>query len=178
LQGTNKKESARQRCSSSKFQSNTDPKIPIIVASPRLAGALLQGEKENAAKVFNSAVMGEPAAMFEFKPEKKVTFTVAAKAEQVYTQNVVAIIEGSDANLKQEYVAIGAHYDHVGVGAPVNGDAIYNGADDDGSGTVSVLAMAEAFAKGPRPKRSLLFVWHAAENVGLEIFYGISDGAD
>lgn len=150
-----------------KFQSNTDPKIPIIVASPRLAGALLQGEKVNATKVFNSAVLGEPAATFEFKPEKKVRFTVAANTAQVYTQNVVAIIDGNDANMKREYVAIGAHYDHVGVGAPVNGDAIYNGADDDGSGTVSVLAMAEAFAKGPRPKRSLLFVWHAAEEKGL-----------
>ncbi|MGH7599210.1 MAG: M20/M25/M40 family metallo-hydrolase [bacterium] len=164
---TKKNQLANGALAVEKFQSNTDPKIPIIVASPRLTGALLQGEKESATKVFNSAVMGEPAAAFEFKPEKRVTFTVAAKAEQVYTQNVVGVVEGSDANLKQEYVAIGAHYDHVGVGAPVNGDAIYNGADDDGSGTVSVLAMAEAYAKGPRPKRSLLFVWHAAEEKGL-----------
>ena len=150
-----------------KLQTEDGPKIPIIVASPRLAGALLQGEKNNAVKVFNSAVMGEPAAAFEFKPEKKVTITVSAKKEQVYTQNVVGVVEGGDASLKQQYVAIGAHYDHVGVGNPVNGDAIFNGADDDGSGTVSVLAMAEAFAKGPRPKRSLLFVWHAAEEKGL-----------
>jgi len=150
-----------------KFQTEDGPKIPLLVASPRLAGALLQGEKNNAVKVFNSAVMGEPVAAFAFKPEKKVTFTVSAKKEQVYTQNVVGIVEGSDASLKREYVAIGAHYDHVGVGNPVNGDAIYNGADDDGSGTVSVLAMAEAFAKGPRPKRSLLLVWHAAEEKGL-----------
>jgi len=150
-----------------KFQTEDGPKIPIIVASPKLAGALLQGERNNAVKVFNSAVMGEPVAAFEFKPEKKVTITVSAKKEQVYTQNVVGVVEGSDASLKQEYVAIGAHYDHVGVGNPVNGDAIFNGADDNGSGTVSVLAMAEAFAKGPRPKRSLLFVWHAAEEKGL-----------
>lgn len=150
-----------------KFQTEDGPKIPIIVASPRLAGALLQGEKNNAVKVFNSAVAGEPVATFEFEPEKQVTLTVSTKKELVYTQNVVGIVEGSDANLKQEYVAIGAHYDHVGVGNPVNGDAIYNGADDDGSGTVSVLAIAEAFAKGPRPKRSLLLVWHAAEEKGL-----------
>jgi Zn-dependent M28 family amino/carboxypeptidase len=69
--------------------------------------------------------------------------------------------------LKNEYVAIGAHYDHVGVGTPVNGDAIYNGADDDGSGTVATLALAEAFARGPRPKRSILFIWHAGEERGL-----------
>ena len=150
-----------------KFQNEGELKIPIIVASPKLAGALLQGEKNNAVKVFNSAVTGEPVAAFEFKPEKKVALMVSAKKEQVYTQNVVGIVEGSDANLRQEFVAIGAHYDHVGIGAPVNGDAIFNGADDDGSGTVSVLAMAEAFAKGPRPKRSLLLVWHAAEEKGL-----------
>jgi Zn-dependent M28 family amino/carboxypeptidase len=69
--------------------------------------------------------------------------------------------------LKNEYVAIGAHYDHVGIGRAVAGDSIYNGADDDGSGTVAVLAIAEAFARGPRPKRSILFVWHAGEEHGL-----------
>jgi Zn-dependent M28 family amino/carboxypeptidase len=100
-------------------------------------------------------------------PGKKVTINVAAQAEQVPTQNVVAKIEGSDPQLKHEYVAVGAHYDHVGVGNPVNGDAIFNGADDDGSGTVAVLAMAEALAKGPRPKRSFLFVWHCGEEKGL-----------
>jgi Zn-dependent M28 family amino/carboxypeptidase len=77
------------------------------------------------------------------------------------------VLEGSDARLKNEYVALGAHYDHVGTGTPVNGDAIYNGADDDGSGTTAVLALAEAFAKGQRPKRSILFVWHAGEEKGL-----------
>ena len=60
---------------------------------------------------------------------------------------MVAVFEGSDPVLKNEYVALGAHYDHVGVGVPVNGDAIYNGADDDGSGTTALLAMAEALAK-------------------------------
>ena len=84
------------------------------------------------------------------------------------TQNVVAVFEGSDPVLKNEYVALGAHYDHVGMGIPVNGDAIYNGADDDGSGTTALLAMAEALAKAStRPKRSVLFVWHAGEEKGL-----------
>jgi Zn-dependent M28 family amino/carboxypeptidase len=80
----------------------------------------------------------------------------------------VAVFEGSDPMLKNEYVALGAHYDHVGVGIPVNGDAIYNGADDDGSGTTALLAMAEALAKArTRPKRSVLFVWHTGEERGL-----------
>jgi Zn-dependent M28 family amino/carboxypeptidase len=90
------------------------------------------------------------------------------KTEAATTQNVVAIFEGSDPVLKNEYVALGAHYDHVGVGAPVRGDAIYNGADDDGSGTTALLSMAEALANASvRPRRSVLFVWHAGEEKGL-----------
>ena len=93
--------------------------------------------------------------------------------DYIMTQNIVAIWEGSDRVLKNEMVAVGAHYDHVGSSPetgckPVNGDAICNGADDDGSGTVSVLSIAEALAKAPkRPKRSVLFVWHAGEEKGL-----------
>ncbi len=150
-----------------KFQAESAPKIPMIWLAPKAATALLRGEKENANKVFNSAAAGEPVAAFELSAEKKAAFTVVMKSETLYTQNVAGVLEGSDGGLKKEYVALGAHYDHVGIGNPVNGDAIYNGADDDGSGTVSVLAIAEAFAKGVRPKRSLLFVWHAGEEKGL-----------
>jgi Zn-dependent M28 family amino/carboxypeptidase len=112
-------------------------------------------------------VAGEPGTAFDLEPNKKATLNVAVQSETITTQNVVGIWDGSDPVLKNEYVAIGAHYDHVGIGTPVNGDSIYNGADDDGSGTVSVLAMAEAFAHSPRPKRSILFVWHAGEEKGL-----------
>src|SRR5204863_8760306 len=75
---------------------------------------------------------------------------------------------GSDPIWKNEYVALGAHYDHVGMCPPVNGDSICNGADDDGSGTTTLLAIAESLAKASaRPKRSVLFVWHAGEEKGL-----------
>ena len=57
--------------------------------------------------------------------------------------NVVGILEGSDPVLKNEYVVLSAHMDHVGIGAPVNGDSIYNGADDDASGTAGVIGLAE-----------------------------------
>jgi Zn-dependent M28 family amino/carboxypeptidase len=104
------------------------------------------------------------------------------------TQNVVGIVEGSDARLKSTYVAFGAHYDHVGyaegevtrsdtgarrAGAPgrvtpgAEDDRIWNGADDDGSGTVAIMDLAKAFVEGPRPKRSLIFVWHTGEERGL-----------
>lgn len=101
------------------------------------------------------------------------------------TQNVVGIVEGADRSLKSTYVAFGAHYDHVGfaeseltpdgrrpsapgrVTAGHAEDRIWNGADDDGSGTVALMALARAFAGGPKPRRSLLFVWHAGEERGL-----------
>ena len=150
-----------------KFQTGGNTPPLSITASPRLLNALFQGEKSNAPTIFNRATANDAVESFAFKPEKTVTINVGVKSEPASTQNVIGVIEGSDPALKSEYIAIGAHYDHVGIGNPVNGDAIYNGADDDASGTVAVLAMAEAFAKGPRPKRSILFIWHAGEEKGL-----------
>jgi hypothetical protein len=142
--------------------------IPIITASPKLAAAIFQGEKSSGGNLIGRAWAGEAIDGFDLKPEKKIKITVGVSAKPESTQNVVGILEGSDPILKNEYVVIGAHYDHVGVGSPVNGDTIYNGADDDGSGTVSVMAIAEALSKGtPFPKRSVLFIWHAAEEKGL-----------
>jgi Zn-dependent M28 family amino/carboxypeptidase len=97
-----------------------------------------------------------------------MSITISGEGSALTTQNVVAVFEGSDPVLKDEYIALGAHYDHVGIDRPVNGDAIYNGADDDGSGTTALLAIAEALAKAPtRPKRSALLIWHAGEEKGL-----------
>jgi hypothetical protein len=92
-------------------------------------------------------------------------------------KNVCAWLEGSDPKLKEEFVGIGCHLDHVGkVGQAVGGqspggpagDEIWNGADDNASGTSAVLAVARAFAKGKaKPRRSLLFFWWNAEEAGL-----------
>jgi len=82
--------------------------------------------------------------------------------------NVVGVLEGSDPVLKDEYIVLSAHMDHVGIGAPVNGDSIYNGADDDASGTAAVLELAEALSQpGARPKRSVLFLTVSGEEHGL-----------
>ena len=147
--------------------SATTRTIPTITASLPLLNALFAGEKLSGAAIFNRTSTAEAVESFELNANKKISITVTANVEQVPTQNVVAVLPGSDPVLKNEYVAIGAHYDHVGVGTPVNGDGIYNGADDDGSGTTAVLALAETFAKGQRPKRSILFIWHCGEEKGL-----------
>lgn len=145
-----------------------DAQLPRMIISPQLAAALLQGEAHSATEIFDGAGTSTPVAPFELKADKRVNFNIVAKPETVNTQNVVAIFEGSDPVLKNEFVAVGAHYDHIGIGIPVNGDAINNGADDDGSGTTAILSMAEALAKtSPRPKRSVLFVWHCGEEKGL-----------
>lgn len=100
--------------------------------------------------------------------ETEVKVSVAQNQDAVYTQNVVGIVEGSDPVLKDEYIAIGAHYDHLGMKATGSGDRIYNGADDDGSGTVSILNIAEAAGTAKeKPKRSMIFVWHCGEEKGL-----------
>jgi hypothetical protein len=151
-----------------KFTSPSGPAIPLIWVSAKMADALFQGEQFDASTLMDRGQRGEATPAFALSPTKQVSFTIAVKTEKPPTQNVVAVWEGSDPVLKNEYVAIGAHYDHVGIGNPVNGDAIYNGADDDGSGTTALLGMAEALARArQRPKRSVLFVWHCGEEKGL-----------
>jgi hypothetical protein len=81
--------------------------------------------------------------------------------------NVIGMIPGSDPALRHEAVVLGAHYDHVGIGRAVGGDSIYNGADDDASGCVAVLEVARALARGPAPRRTVLFFFATGEEVGM-----------
>ncbi|MGQ0765831.1 MAG: M28 family metallopeptidase [Gemmatimonadota bacterium] len=82
--------------------------------------------------------------------------------------NVVGIVDGSDLALRSEYIVFTAHMDHIGVGAPVNGDSIYNGADDDASGTAALIELARAFrTAGLLPRRSLIFLAVSGEERGL-----------
>ena len=145
-------------------------KLITILPSAALVEALFEGEQQTGAQILQASASAAPEATargFALSPAKRLNLSVALKNTTAMTQNVVAVVEGADRALRSEYVAVGAHYDHVGTGRPVNGDSIYNGADDDGSGTVALMAMAEAFARGPKPKRSVIFVWHAGEEHGL-----------
>ena len=133
------------------------PKLPIMIVSTGVGEMIFDG------------VAGGRRAAAPLAINKSVSVTAMGKVEKKWTQNVVAIWEGRDPILKNEMVAVGAHYDHVGVNPNTQGeDKIFNGADDDGSGTVAVLAIAEALANSRiRPKRSILLVWHAGEEKGL-----------
>ncbi len=84
--------------------------------------------------------------------------------------NVLAMIPGRDPVLRDEYIVLSAHFDHVGVGTPLNGDSIYNGADDNASGTTALLEVARVLAalpEGERPRRSIVFAHVSAEEKGL-----------
>jgi len=81
--------------------------------------------------------------------------------------NVIGLVRGSDPALSKEAVVVGAHYDHLGIGPPVNGDSIYNGADDDASGVAAVLTAAHDLAAGPKPRRTVVFLLSTGEEQGV-----------
>jgi Zn-dependent M28 family amino/carboxypeptidase len=119
-------------------------------------------------------VLRAAAAKRDFQPVKlglKGKLNLKSEVKRVAAPNVVGIIEGSDPQLRSEYVVYSAHWDHLGVGAPdKDGDTIYNGALDNASGCAVVLAIAEHLASLPpaqRPKRSSLFLFPTAEEQGL-----------
>jgi hypothetical protein len=136
-------------------------KVPSVVLLPAGADRLLAPLGLTLDKLYARADAGEKLQSKALDAHARFTVELSSKRES--SQNVVGILEGTDPQLKDEYVALSAHYDHLKTGP--NGE-IYNGADDDGSGTAAVLTLAHAFAI-ERPKRSVLIVFHAGEELGL-----------
>jgi len=162
------------------------PLPPGVTAQDGFLEFLFSNAEVKYAELKEKAAKQEPLPSFTLKGVK-LTFNLDADYQVVrtqFTRNVIGVIEGSDPKLKDTYVAFSAHYDHVGyaegeivqgarqgaVGRVKEGaveDRIWNGADDDGSGTTTLLGVAKAFASGPKPKRSLMFLWFAGEERGL-----------
>jgi hypothetical protein len=99
---------------------------------------------------------------FEFPDSARIKWLFDTTGT-VKTRNIIGIVEGTDPELKDEYIGIGAHYDHIGVGMA----GIYNGADDNASGTAALMEIAKAFATRKENKRSILVTFHTAEEKGL-----------
>ncbi len=167
----------RKQVESGSFQPEKLPRsggeqLPAVLACAKLAQAIFAKQQTDGNSILatfaTGTLKGTPVKPFALAPDRKLTMTIKTTEEKGSTQNVVAVVEGSDPSLKNEYVALGAHYDHAGVATSGKGDLIRNGADDDGTGTTALLAIAEALSKAPRhPKRSVLLVWHAGEEMGL-----------
>jgi Zn-dependent M28 family amino/carboxypeptidase len=152
----------------------TGPQVRLETPpSDLLAAGWIQ--QKTAAKVFQAGGkdLGEltaAAARPGFKAVPlgvSVTGSVRSAIRRTETADVLGRLPGHGPHAR-EAVLIGGHYDHFGIGAPVNGDSIYNGAEDNASGTAAVMTAAEAFVRsGVRPDRSLIFVGFAAEESGL-----------
>ncbi len=96
----------------------------------------------------------------------ETTLEREGKQQPWNTRNVLGILRGRDSRLKDEVILLTAHMDHVGIGSPVNGDSIYNGADDDASGCVAVLQLARSLAHGKHPRRTILIAFFGSEETG------------
>lgn len=176
------------------FIQNAEQAQSRIGSAGRLSLAYLQNNSsrsaawnrvnpELAAKMLGKASVSELVDMSEeikanasdFKPmelEYTLSHDVSISENTVVASNIAAFLEGSDPLLKDEVVVLSAHHDHVGIGRPDStGDTIYNGADDDGSGTVGLLSTAQAMVAakkaGAGPKRSVLFLHVSGEEKGL-----------
>jgi hypothetical protein len=140
-------------------------RIPVGQISPALAETLMRGTGRSLMDLSKTAesAKGHPGLPLE---GVEVTLTTSVNRHTVQDRNVLAMIEGSDPKLKDEVVIVSAHYDHEGA----DGAVIYNGADDDGSGTVALLEIADAYAMaaaaGQRPRRSVLFACWGSEERG------------
>lgn len=144
---------------------------PLLAATfnPAQAEKLFAGTGHTFAEMLALADAQKPLPRFDLG--KRLTATVSVDRDAVVSPNLVAKLEGGDPALKDEYVLASAHLDHLGVGAPIKGKTIYNGAMDDASGVATVLETAQALSedaeKGIRPRRSVLFVIFTGEEKGL-----------
>ena len=138
--------------------------IPTCALSAAVAAKLFAAAGKNPQDV-QTAIDGKLApASFEIPDTRADLHTVVTERKRANSYNVAGLLEGSDPALKAETIVFSAHFDHDGVGPA----GILHGADDNGSGTVGVVALAHAFARNPvKPKRSILFIVFAAEERGL-----------
>lgn len=135
--------------------------IPSFMAGPNLIRAIAKAMGKN--EIYLTQAAGKPLQPATIGSAAEISLKVSVR-EAPLAQNVVGVLDGADARLKDEYIVISAHYDHLQTSS--SGE-VYNGADDDGSGTAAILEMAEAFATGPRSKRSVFVIFHTGEEMGL-----------
>ncbi len=136
------------------------PEMPTLVegSSAGLTESLnLLAVDDNAQEILRKLADG---TVFHFKAH-------TGAAEKSYTWNAVGILRGSDPSERENAILLSAHLDHLGIGEPVNGDNIYNGADDDASGTTAVLELARVLGQGPKPRRTVIFALFGSEELGV-----------
>lgn len=147
------------------FDETTGQKLSVLF-NPAKAEQLFAGSGHSLQEILDLAKDRKPLPRFPLA----VSIRAKTKVEEkpVESANVVATLPGSDPNLKNEYVVLSAHIDHLGIGEPINGDRIYNGAMDNAAGSALLLDVAASLRKSPELlKRSLLFLFVTGEEKGL-----------
>ncbi|MDH5758915.1 MAG: M28 family peptidase [Gemmatimonadota bacterium] len=147
-------------------------RIPVAQVSAALASALVEPSGRRLEELAAAAEAAPGGFGVVALPGTRVALTTAVERHVTPGRNVLAMVEGSDPALRDQVVIVAAHHDHNGA----DGDEVFNGADDDGSGTIGVLAVAKAYAlaaaEGRRPRRTVLFaVWDAEERGLLGAWY-------
>lgn len=148
------------------------PPYAYIYIRPDFAAEILGVDGEEGLEELRQSTIDNLQGFRSEKTSYHLKYRPYEGERTITTNNVVAYFEGADPELKDEVVVIMGHYDHVGIGAPNEaGDYIYNGADDNGSGTAGLMSIANAFQQaaedGYKPKRSILFLHVSAEESGL-----------
>lgn len=151
--------------SGSEFDETAGEKL-VVIFNPARADKLFEGSGHSLQDIMALARAGKPLPRFP------LALSIRAQAEvnkkTLESSNVVARLTGSDANLQNESVVLSAHIDHIGIGEPINGDRIYNGAMDNAAGSAVLLDIAASLQKSKeRPRRSILFVFFTGEEKGL-----------
>jgi Zn-dependent M28 family amino/carboxypeptidase len=159
-------------------QGNLDEKFDLVTPDKNMGRAAIEGwvTLDTAKAILKMAgqdfdALKKQAVTRDFKPVPlglNASLAIKNSMRTIESRNVVAKLEGSDPQLEDEYVIYSSHWDHLGVGAPVKGDRIYNGALDNASGIAAMLEIAKAFTEvRPAPRRSILFLAVTAEEQGL-----------
>lgn len=140
---------------------DSDSRFPAVLLSPSVAEKLVTALGLHWSEIEDAEEHGTPLRTKATQASAHIS--VVQREREITTQNVVGVLAGTDPVLKNEYIAFSAHYDHLQTS---DRGEVYPGADDDGSGTTAVLAIAHAMAMDP-PKRSVLVIFHAGEELGL-----------
>jgi len=145
--------------------------IPVIQVTRKVADKMLEGTGYTTEDLeTRMATEGTP---FRVITKSSVSANINVTQNETESRNVVAVIPGTDPVLKEQYVVVGAHFDHLGMGGPGSGSraldtiAVHNGADDNASGVAMIIELAEKVASEKKNKRSVLFAAFGAEEMGL-----------
>jgi len=145
--------------------------IPVLQVTRAVANELLKGTGETVASL--ESKMEEKKSGVNLTTDTSLKVKVNVELKEKTTQNVVAMLPGNDPVLKDEFLVVGGHYDHLGMGGPGSGSravdtiAVHNGADDNASGVSAVIQLAEKLAGEKANKRSIVFIAFGAEEMGL-----------